>query len=169
MSETTAIRTGIPRSILRRIVENEMPEGFSPALREVSDAVLAVGSTLAVEPVLQRLVEVSRGLVDARYAAIGIPNAEGGFAEVLTRGMSEEVVARLGPLPERHGLLGAVLETRTSYRSPDVQSDPRFRGWWPNGHPSMRSFLGVPIIAAGDLIGAFYLTDKETAEEFSSE
>jgi len=146
-----------------------MPEGFSPALREVSDAVLAVGSTLAVEQVLQRLVDVSRGLVDARYAAIGIPNDEGGFAEFLTAGMSEELVARLGPLPERHGLLGAVLETKTSYRTPDVQSDSRFRGWWPSGHPSMRSFLGVPIVATGDVIGAFYLTDKETAEEFSGE
>jgi signal transduction histidine kinase len=146
-----------------------MPEGFSPALREVSDAVLAVGSSLAVEQVLQRLVEVSRGLVDARYAAIGIPNDEGGFAEFLTAGMSEDLIAQLGPLPERHGLLGAVLEERTSYRTADVQSDPRFRGWWPSGHPSMHSFLGVPIVAAGELIGAFYLTDKEGGGEFSSD
>src|SRR5947209_10640486 len=102
-----------------------MSERFSPALREVSDAVLAVGSTLAVEQVLQRLVEVSRGLVGARYAALGIPNDEGGFAQFLTAGMSEELVARLGPLPERHGLLGAMLEARESYRTLDVQRDPR--------------------------------------------
>ena len=31
----------------------------------------------------------------------------------------------------------------------------------------MRSFLGVPICAAGEVIGAFYLTDKEDADEFS--
>jgi signal transduction histidine kinase len=31
----------------------------------------------------------------------------------------------------------------------------------------MRSFLGVPICAAGEVIGAFYLTDKEGAAEFS--
>jgi len=65
-----------------------MAEGFSPALREVSDAVLAVGSNLAVEQVLQRLVDVSRGLVRARYAALGIPNGEGGFAQFLTAGMA---------------------------------------------------------------------------------
>ena len=146
-----------------------MSEGFSPALREVSDAVLAVGSNLAVEQVLQRLVDVSRGLVHARYAALGIPNGEGGFAQFLTAGMSEELVARLGPLPETHGLLGAVLETHESYRAPDVQRDPRFRGWWPSGHPDMRSFLGVPIVAADEVIGAFYLTDKEGAAEFSAE
>jgi signal transduction histidine kinase len=33
----------------------------------------------------------------------------------------------------------------------------------------MASFLGVPIVARGEVIGAFYLTDKEEAEEFSAE
>jgi signal transduction histidine kinase len=146
-----------------------MTEPFSPALREVSDAVLAVASNLGVEQVLQRLVDVSRGLVNARYAALGIPNGEGGFAQFLTAGMSPELIALLGPLPETHGVLGAMLAARSSYRTHDIQSDPRFRGWWPSAHPSMRSFLGVPIIAAGDPIGAFYLTDKEGSDEFSAE
>ena len=146
-----------------------MAEGFSPALREVSNAVLAVASNLGVEQVLQRLVDVSRGLVNARYTAIGIPDGDGGFAQFLTAGMSEELIARLGPLPATHGLLGAVLDTHTSYRTGDIQRDPRFRGWWPSAHPSMRSFLGVPIVAGGDVIGAFYLTDKEGADEFSAE
>jgi signal transduction histidine kinase len=146
-----------------------MPEGFSPALREVSDAVLAVGSDLAVEQVLQRLVDVSRGLVDARYAALGIPDGEGGFAQFLTAGMSDALIARLGELPRTHGLLGAMLEARESYRTPDIQSDPRFRGWWPSGHPDMRSFLGVPIVSADGVIGAFYLTDKDGTAEFSPE
>jgi signal transduction histidine kinase len=146
-----------------------MAEGFSPALREVSNAVLAVASNLGVEQVLQRLVDVSRGLVKARYTAIGIPDGDGGFAQFLTAGMSEELIARLGPLPATHGLLGAMLDTHTSYRTGDIQRDPRFRGWWPSAHPSMRSFLGVPIVAGGDVIGAFYLTDKEGADEFSAE
>ena len=75
--------------------------------------------------------------------------------------MGEELIERLGPLPETHGLLGAMLEGFDSYRTADIQADPRFRGWWPRGHPDMRSFLGVPICAAGEVIGAFYLTDKE--------
>jgi signal transduction histidine kinase len=144
-----------------------MAEGFSPALREVSDAVLAVGSNLSVEQVLQRLVDASRGLANARYAALGIPDGDGGFERFLTSGMSEELVARLGPLPQVHGLLGAMLEGDGSYRTPDIQRDSRFRGWWPAGHPDMRSFLGVPIVAAGEPIGAFYLTDKLAAPEFS--
>src|SRR5262245_9432234 len=177
MSEMTAIRNEAPAPILRvgttlfqrDYACNAMPEGFSPALREVSDAVLAVGSELSVEQVLQRLVDASRDLVRARYSALGIPDGEGAFARFLTAGMSEELVARLGPLPQTHGLLGAMLEAPGSYRTRDIQRDPRFRGWWPAGHPSMRSFLGVPIAADGEPIGAFYLTDKEDADEFTAD
>src|SRR3954471_7574392 len=144
-----------------------MSRGLSPALRDVSDAVLAVASNLAVEEVLQRVVDVSRELAGARYAALGIPNGEGGFSQFLTSGMTAEAVAALGPLPQTHGLLGAMLESAESYRTPDVHGHPRFRGWWPRGHPDMRSFLGVPIVAADVVIGAFYLTDKEDEPEFS--
>src|SRR5881409_3153667 len=102
-----------------------MAEGFSPALREVSNAVLAVASNLGVEQVLQRLVDVSRGLVHARYTAIGIPDGDGGFAQFLTAGMTEELIARLGPLPATHGLLGAMLDTHESYRTRGDRDDER--------------------------------------------
>ncbi|MET0730916.1 MAG: GAF domain-containing sensor histidine kinase [Solirubrobacterales bacterium] len=145
-----------------------MAEQLSPALRAVSDAVLAVASQRSVEEVLQRLVDRSRELVDARYAALGIPDGDGGFSRFLVSGMSDELIAALGPLPRTHGMLGAMLDTREPFRTPDIHTDPRFRGWWPAGHPDMRSFLGVPIVAAEGVIGAFYLTDKEGAAEFGA-
>ena len=145
-----------------------MAEQLSPALRAVSDAVLAVASHLSVEEVLQRLVDRSRELVDARYAALGIPDGDGGFSRFLVSGMSDELVAALGPLPRTHGMLGAMLDTREPFRTDDIHTDPRFRGWWPARHPDMRSFLGVPIVAAEGVIGAFYLTDKEGAAEFGA-
>ena len=145
-----------------------MAEQLSPALRAVSDAVLAVASQRSVEEVLQRLVDRSRELVDARYAALGIPDGDGGFSRFLVSGMSDELIAALGPLPRTHGMLGAMLDTREPFRTPDIHTDPRFRGWWPASHPDMRSFLGVPIVAAEGVIGAFYLTDKEGAAEFGA-
>jgi signal transduction histidine kinase len=61
-----------------------------------------------------------------------------------------------------------MLQSAEPYRTADIRDDPRFRGWWPSAHPSMSSFLGVPIISGrGDIAGAFYLTDKEGAAEFS--
>jgi signal transduction histidine kinase len=80
--------------------------------------------------------------------------------------MTDELVAKMGPLPRTHGLLGAMLESPEPYRTLDIRTDPRFRGWWPRAHPTMRSFLGVPIVARGGIIGAFYLTDKVGADAF---
>jgi signal transduction histidine kinase len=143
--------------------------GLNPALKAVSDAVLAIGAQLSTEEVLQRLVESARTLVHARYAALGVPDGEGGFSAFLTSGMSDKLIASLGPLPRTHGMLGAVLETPTPFRTPNVHEDPRFRGWWPKGHPDMRSFLGVPIVSPDGVIGAFYLTEREGAPEFTAE
>jgi signal transduction histidine kinase len=141
-------------------------EGLSPTLKAVSDAVLAVAAELSVDEVLQRLVDVARELAGARYAALGLPDGEGGFRRFLTSGMSDELVASLGALPRQHGVLGAMLDAREPYRTRDIHEDPRFRGWWPRGHPDMRSFLGVPIVAPTGVIGAFYLTEKVGAYDF---
>jgi GAF domain-containing protein len=63
-------------------------------------------------------------------------------------------------------VLGAMLEVREPYRTPDIHEHPRFRGWWPKGHPDMRSFLGVPIVSPDGVIGAFYLTEKLDGADF---
>ena len=144
-------------------------EQLSPALKAVSDAVLAVASQLSVEEVLQRLVDSARELAGARYAALGIPDGQGGFRRFLVAGMGDELVGAMGPLPRTHGMLGAMLQTPEPYRTGDIHRDPRFRGWWPRQHPDMRSFLGVPIVAQGAVIGSFYLTEKEGAPDFDAE
>ena len=144
-----------------------MAEPLTPALRAVSDAVLAVAAERSVEEVLQRLVDSARELADARYAALGLPDGEGGFSQFLTSGMSDELIESLGPLPRQHGMLGAMFDSPDPYRTADMHQHPRFRGWWPKGHPDMRSFLGVPIVAREEVIGAFYLTEKVGAQDFS--
>jgi signal transduction histidine kinase len=139
------------------------------ALESMSETVLAVAAEREVEPMLRRLVQSARELSGARYAALGIPDGEGAFAQFITDGMSAELIAAMGPLPRTHGLLGAMLERPESYRTADIRQDPRFRGWWPRAHPQMRSFLGVPIVSRGSVIAAFYVTDKEGAGEFSAD
>ena len=147
-----------------------MTERLSPTLRAVSAAVLAVAAAeMSVEDVLQQLVDSARELASAEYAALGLPDGEGGFRGFLTSGMSDGLIASLGPLPRQHGVLGAMLLTKRPYRTRDIRDDPRFRGWWPTGHPDMRSFLGVPIVAAEGVIGAFYLTEKLGAADFLDE
>jgi signal transduction histidine kinase len=146
-----------------------MSEPQSSALKAVSDAVLAVASKLSVDDVLQRLVDSARELAGARYAALGIPDGEGGFLRFLVAGMSDELVAAMGPLPRTHGMLGATLHASAPYRTEDIHRDPRFRGWWPKRHPDMRSFLGVPIASPEGIIGAFYLTEKLGGATFDAD
>jgi signal transduction histidine kinase len=145
-------------------VSDQLP----PALKAVSDAVLAVAAQLSVDDVLQQLVESARELAGARFAALGIPDGEGGFRRFLVSGMDDELIAALGPLPRTHGMLGAMLTGTDPYLTDDIHGDDRFRGWWPRQHPDMRSFLGVPIVAREQVIGAFYLTEKQTADTFDA-
>ena len=126
----------------------------------LNDVVMAINAEVSLERVLDRLVHAARDLVGARYAAIGVPDETGrGFETFLTSGMSDEQIEAIGWLPRTHGMLGAMLADPTPYRTPDIQADPRFEGW-PDAHPDMHAFLGVPIVARGDVIGSFYLTDK---------
>jgi signal transduction histidine kinase len=146
-----------------------MVESSSGAVRAMSDAVLAIARERSVDTVLQRIVHSARELVQARYAALGVPDGAGNFARFITSGMSEELIATMGPLPRTHGLLGAILESDRSHRTADIKRDPRFRGWWPAAHPQMSSFLGVPIVGGGRVVGAFYLTDKQGDPSFTDE
>ncbi|HVL04036.1 MAG TPA: GAF domain-containing sensor histidine kinase [Acidimicrobiales bacterium] len=136
------------------------------ALAAVSDVILGVAGERSVQAVLQRLVVAARELGGARYAALGIPDAEGdGFSAFLTAGMSDELIDAIGPLPRTHGLLGSLLVDPIPYRSDDVGADPRFT-WWPEAHPRMGAFLGVPLLFKGDIVGALYLADKVDGGSF---
>src|SRR3954449_11437693 len=108
-----------------------MAEPVHPALKAVSDAVLAVASRTSVEAVVQQLVHRARELAGARYAALGIPDGAGGFSRFLVSGMSDGLIAAMGPLPRTHGLLGLMLEGTEPFRTADIHTHPRFRGWWP--------------------------------------
>lgn len=143
--------------------------GPGDALSAVADAVLGIAGDLSIDVVLERLVHAARDLAGARYAALGVPDGEGGFDRFITAGMTDAEIDAMGPLPRTHGLLAAMLEDPAPYRTADITRHPRFRGWWPSVHPVMRSFLGVPIVFKGDVIGAFYLTDKEGAAEFGAD
>jgi signal transduction histidine kinase len=130
----------------------------------------AVASGRSLKDVLTRLAEAARQISGASYAAIGIPEPEGdAFAAFIHVGMSDELVAEMGPLPRTHGMLDAMLHDPEPVRLPDIKKDRRFRGWWPRAHPQMSSFLGVPIVSEGDVVGAFYLTDKVGAAVFTDE
>ena len=91
-----------------------------------------------------------------------MPDEEGdGFSRWISAGLTDEEIDAIGPLPRNHGLLGAALHDPEPFRSDDVRSDDRFDGWWPAAHPDLDAFLAVPIVFRGEVVGAFYLANKD--------
>jgi signal transduction histidine kinase len=135
-------------------------------LRQVSQVVLAVARQLSTRDVLQMIVRSARSLVNARYAALGVPDDQGSFAEFLVDGISERQQKAIGPIPRQHGLLGVLLREGEPVRVPDIRADPRFE-WWPSAHPDMSDFLGVPIKDGRDVLGIIFAACKRDPGGFS--
>jgi len=136
-------------------------------LEALDAAVQAIAGVLDVERVLQLIVDRVRGLVGARYAALGILDDGGTIERFLTSGIAAVERARIGGPPRGHGLLGLIVREGRSIRIADIASHPAAYGF-PEHHPPMRSFLGVPVTVKGRAIGNLYLTDKVGAGEFSA-
>ncbi|BCB81514.1 hypothetical protein GCM10022251_17230 [Phytohabitans flavus] len=128
-------------------------------LREVSAAVLAVTAHLSVREVLQTILTSARRLLGARYAALGVPDSDGGFAEFLADGVSDEQWRAIGPLPRQHGVLGEMLRSPHAVRMADIQQHPHF-GWWPRAHPVLTDFIGMPIVDGDEILGELFLANK---------
>jgi signal transduction histidine kinase len=127
--------------------------------QHVSHVVMAVSSQLSVRDVLQMIVRSARSLAGARYAALGVPDDTGGFAEFLVDGLTAREQAAIGPLPRQHGLLGVMLREGEPLRLDDIRADPRFWGW-PSAHPVLTDVLGVPIRQGEAVVGFIFAAGK---------
>ena len=145
-----------------------VPDNAGPqSLRHLLQAVLSIGSGLELNAVLQRIVESAVELVDARYGALGVlDETRTRLSDFLTVGLDADERARIGHLPEGHGILGLLILEPKPIRLPDLREHPDSYGF-PEHHPPMRSFLGVPVRVRGEVFGNLYLTDKTSAEVFT--
>ena len=137
-------------------------------LLALHEAGVAIVGELALDVVLQRVVDQARDLIGAGYGALSYLRDEGGIAAFLTSGITDEERARIGPIPEGHGLLSVVLAQGQRLRLADLGRDPRSVGFPPH-HPPMHSLLAVPILSQGRVLGNLYLTEKNAAPEFDAD
>lgn len=135
-------------------------------LRDLLEAVLVVGQGLDLDRALQRIVEVASQVVDARYCALGVRGPDGGLSAFVYTGISPAQRARMDHLPIGKGVLGLLIEEPQVLRIPSLAKHPSSVGFPPN-HPPMHTFLGAPIIVRGSVFGSIYLTEKQSALEFS--
>ncbi|MEO5884829.1 MAG: GAF domain-containing sensor histidine kinase [Candidatus Limnocylindrales bacterium] len=136
-------------------------------IEAIDEATQAITAVLDLEAVLQLIVDRVAALADARYAALGIADANGRIERFITTGLTPEERAAIGALPVGHGLLGLIIREGRSYRIPEIAAHPDSSGF-PAHHPPMRSLLGVPITIRGRPLGDLYLTDKQGSAEFSA-
>jgi GAF domain-containing protein len=120
-----------------------------------------------LEEVLGHIVSAAKDLVDARYAALGVVD-DGRLVRFLHAGMDAELVRRIGDLPQGKGVLGALVDDPRPVRLVDIGQHPASIGF-PEHHPPMRSFLGVPIRVSDRVFGNLYLTEKAGGGAFTAD
>ncbi len=135
------------------------PRAPRGGIEAVSAAVLAMNRRLEVREVLQTIVASARELLGAEYAALGVPDDHGGFAQFVVDGVSDEQWKAIGPLPRQHGVLAAMLHEATPQRLADVRDFESFAGW-PRAHPVMKDFIGMPVLDGDEILGAVFLANK---------
>jgi signal transduction histidine kinase len=132
------------------------------------DAVQSVSSGLDLDATLRRIVQAAMELVDARYGALGVLDQHGMLSRFVPVGIDDATRELIGPLPTGHGVLGVVIEDDKPLRLGDLAQHPMSVGF-PERHPPMRTFLGVPVRAHGEVFGRLYLTEKAGGQEFTAD
>lgn len=169
-----AARIRLPQLRLDELLEElqarlDAARGTRDRVHSLLEAVLSVGRELDLEQALHSIVEAAAVLVDAEYAALGVIGPDGRRLSAFhTVGVSEEQIAAIGPYPEGHGILGELIRHPKPLRLAKISEHPASYGFPPN-HPSMNTFLGVPIRVRDQVFGNLYLTEKRGGAQFDED
>jgi signal transduction histidine kinase len=132
-------------------------------------AVISIGSDLDLDSTLLRIVEAATSLVGARYGALGVIDPLGtGLERFITVGFDEATQRSIGALPSGLGLLGVLIADASPLRMDDLNEHPSSIGF-PDAHPPMTSFLGLPVRIRDEVFGSLYLTDKIGTATFTAD
>jgi len=133
----------------------------------LTEAVISLSQQTAKEAILQHVGELAMDMVQARYAMVTYTDAKG-ERHLVPLGISEKQAAAIASQPKGEGLLGLFWKHHNPVRVSDIASHPDSIGF-PEGHPPMHTMLGVPIVFAGEVLGAIYMTDRMDGLAFSQE
>ena len=137
-------------------------------MRGLLEAVVAVGSGLDLESTLRRIVESAVKLVDATYGALGVIGDDKRLADFIPVGLTADEIGQIHHWPEGRGLLGLLIDDPGPLRLANIAAHRQSSGF-PEGHPPMRGFLGVPIRLRDHVFGNLYLTNKRGGGEFTED
>jgi len=136
-------------------------------LRRLLKANHSIVQELSLDAVLRRLVATAKDVSGARYAALGVIG-DGMLEEFLHVGMEDDTVQAIGELPKGRGVLGVLIDDPKPIRLTRIDQNPRSSGY-PDAHPKMTTFLGVPIRSRDEVFGNLYLADRADGEPFTAQ
>lgn len=131
-------------------------------------AVVSVAAGLELNSTLRRIVQAAADLVDATYGALGVIGPDDRISEFVHVGIDTWTAEQIGDLPSGRGILGLLVAHPVPIRLDDLAKHPASVGF-PEGHPSMGTFLGVPVRVRGEVFGNLYLTEKRNGLSFTAE
>ncbi len=138
-------------------------------MRRLLDVSRAMVSDLDTDAILQRVLDAAIEVTGARYAALGVlDETRNELAQFLSAGIDADEMAAIGAPPRGRGVLGVLISDPRPLRLTNVSEHPRSYGF-PDGHPRMEAFLGVPIVIRGQAWGNLYLTDKRDGGQFTAQ
>ena len=143
-------------------------ESLRARLTKLSEASRRVSENLDLGVVLQEVVDNARHLTGALYGALLTYDQSGYIQDFMTSGLSQQGIEGMSTLPRGLGLLGHISEIREPLRLADIASHPSSVGF-PENHPPMKTFLGMPIRHRGEHVGNMYLAEKDGGGQFTGE
>jgi len=143
-------------------------EQLQERLIALHQASLELVKDVSLETLLERIASVACEQADAKYAAVGVLDEKGGLKQFITVGMTQDEIKRIAHPPLGRGLIGELMHRDMPLRVSVIEEHPSSVGF-PEHHPHMVSFLGVPIRTGDRQWGQVYLTDKIDASEFTAD
>jgi signal transduction histidine kinase len=99
-------------------------------------------------------------LTGAHYGALGVVGAHGTLGDFVHLGLDPDEAEAIGRLPQGLGVLGTITRQAATVRLDEISEHPDSVGF-PEHHPEMHAFLGVPVRVGATVFGNLYLTEKE--------
>ena len=143
-------------------------EALRDRISRLSAAVLRISASLDLDTVLREVVDSARALTGARYGLITTLDQSGQVRDFVTSGLTPEEHRRLESWSDGPRLFEHLRDLPTPLRLGDARGFVRSLGFSTDLLPT-GTLQGTPMRHRGAHVGNFFLADKASGQEFTSE